>query len=74
MAALLAGAAQTMSIDDPGNVPDVTLPEIEENVEGHLLGKGRGALSMSKCRKLLGCHKRTAAYKFDTEKVHLHVP
>jgi len=32
VAALLAGAAQTISIDDPGNEPDITLLEIEENV------------------------------------------
>ena len=68
--ALLAGAAQTMSIDTLGDEPNVTLPKIEENVAAHfLLGNGK-ALSISKRRKLLGCHKRAAAYEFDTEKVY----
>mmetsp|Transcript_32136 Transcript_32136/g.77704 ORF Transcript_32136/g.77704 Transcript_32136/m.77704 type:complete len:92 (-) Transcript_32136:47-322(-) len=57
--ALFSGAAQTISIDDSGNEPDITLPKTEENVAGHLLGEGRGGLLISKRRNLLGCLKRS---------------
>jgi len=69
--ALFSGAAQTISIDDSGNEPDITLPKTEENVAGHLLGEGRGGLLISKRRNLFGClKKKAAAYAFGTEKVY----
>lgn len=64
--ALLAGTAQTMSIDSPGNEPDITLPAIEENVVA-ALGK---SVATSKRRKKLGNPKKAASYEFDTEKVY----
>ncbi|KAL7542524.1 hypothetical protein ACHAXR_013204, partial [Thalassiosira sp. AJA248-18] len=48
--ALLAGTAQTMSIDPPGAEPDITLPVIEENVASAL---GKKLATKSKRRKHL---------------------
>eukprot|EP00571_Detonula_confervacea_P013682 CAMPEP_0172311386 /NCGR_PEP_ID=MMETSP1058-20130122/14643_1 /TAXON_ID=83371 /ORGANISM="Detonula confervacea, Strain CCMP 353" /LENGTH=276 /DNA_ID=CAMNT_0013024545 /DNA_START=84 /DNA_END=914 /DNA_ORIENTATION=+ len=65
--ALLAGTAQTMSIDSPGNEPDITLPVIDENVAS-VLGKSVG--TKSKRRKHLGNPKKAASYMFNTESVY----
>lgn len=65
--ALLAGTAQTMSIDRPGNEPDIASPDIEENV-AHILGAG---LSTEKKRKkVMGSPKKAASYEFDTDHVY----
>mmetsp|Transcript_19287 Transcript_19287/g.41856 ORF Transcript_19287/g.41856 Transcript_19287/m.41856 type:complete len:297 (-) Transcript_19287:410-1300(-) len=65
--ALLAGAAQTMSIDSPGNEPDITLPGLEENVASVL---GKNVATKSKRRKHLGNPKNAASYEFNTESVY----
>eukprot|EP00592_Proboscia_alata_P008811 CAMPEP_0194364442 /NCGR_PEP_ID=MMETSP0174-20130528/12371_1 /TAXON_ID=216777 /ORGANISM="Proboscia alata, Strain PI-D3" /LENGTH=274 /DNA_ID=CAMNT_0039138483 /DNA_START=181 /DNA_END=1005 /DNA_ORIENTATION=- len=65
--ALLAGTAQTMSIDSPGTEPDITLPVIEENV-GSTLGKN--VATKSKRRKHLSNPKKAAAYGFNTDRVY----
>jgi hypothetical protein len=65
--ALLAGTAQTMSIDPQGKEPDITLPDIEENVAFVL---GRQVDSKSKRRKVLGIPKKASSFFFDTEHVY----
>jgi len=65
--ALLGGTAQTMSIDEPGNEPDITLPQIEENVASVL---GDKVSTKSKRKKYLGNPKKAASYKYDTKKVY----
>jgi len=65
--ALLAGTAQTMSIDAPGNEPDITLPEIEENVASTL---GTIIATTSKRRKHLGHPQKAASYEYDTNSIY----
>ena len=65
--ALLAGTAQTMSIDSPGNEPDITTPVIEENVVSVL---GKKVATKSKRKKWLGNPAKAASYKFDTKSVY----
>lgn len=65
--ALLAGTAQTMSIDEPGNEPDITTPAIEENVASVL---GEKVSTQSKRKKYLGNPKKAASYDFDTKNVY----
>ena len=67
VAALLAGAAQAMSIDAPGHEPDISAPNIGEKVAGDLGGK---VGTKSKRRKILGNPAKAAAYEFNTEKVY----
>eukprot|EP00571_Detonula_confervacea_P014926 CAMPEP_0172305658 /NCGR_PEP_ID=MMETSP1058-20130122/6906_1 /TAXON_ID=83371 /ORGANISM="Detonula confervacea, Strain CCMP 353" /LENGTH=286 /DNA_ID=CAMNT_0013017329 /DNA_START=318 /DNA_END=1178 /DNA_ORIENTATION=+ len=64
---LLAGSAQSMSIDAPGNEPDMTLSEIKENVAS-VLGEDVG--TKLKRRKQLGDPEEAACYEFDTENVY----
>ena len=69
--ALLAGTAQTMSIDSPGNEPDITLPVIEENVVKSL---GEKVGTKSKRRKRLGNPKKASSYEFNTNSIYtIHV-
>ena len=65
--ALLAGTAQTMSIDAPGNEPNIMLSEIEENVASTL---GMSVATRSKRRKHLGHPQKAASYEFNTESVY----
>lgn len=65
--ALLAGTSQTMSIDAPGNEPDITLPSIEENVAAAL---GKKLATKSKRRKHLGNPNEAASYEFNTDSVY----
>eukprot|EP00584_Thalassiosira_punctigera_P004923 CAMPEP_0172530790 /NCGR_PEP_ID=MMETSP1067-20121228/4414_1 /TAXON_ID=265564 ORGANISM="Thalassiosira punctigera, Strain Tpunct2005C2" /NCGR_SAMPLE_ID=MMETSP1067 /ASSEMBLY_ACC=CAM_ASM_000444 /LENGTH=258 /DNA_ID=CAMNT_0013315059 /DNA_START=64 /DNA_END=840 /DNA_ORIENTATION=+ len=65
--ALLAGTAQTMSIDSPGKEPDMTSPDIEENVASVL---GEKVATTEKCKKRLGNPKKAASYMFDTDRVY----
>lgn len=65
--ALLAGTAQTMSIDSPGEEPDITLPVIQENVASSL---GKSVATESKRRKVLGNPKKAASYEFDTTSIY----
>ena len=65
--ALMAGTAQTMSIDTPGNQPDITLPVIPENVAS-ILGDKVG--TASKRRKYLGHPKKAEKFVFDTDHVY----
>lgn len=65
--ALLAGTAQTMSIDPPGSEPDMTLPEIKENVASIL---GDKVATKSKRKKRLGNPKKAAGYEYDTDRVY----
>lgn len=65
--ALLAGTAQTMSIDKPGNEPEITVPVIEENVASVL---GAKCSTKSKRKKHLGNPKKAEAYVYDTESVY----
>lgn len=65
--ALLAGTAQTMSIDPPGAEPDITLPVIEENVASAL---GKKLATTSKRRKHLSNPKKADSYVFDTDSVY----
>ena len=62
---LIAGC-QSMSIDLPGNEPDITLPDIQENVS--VLGKS--CSTVSKRRKHLGNPKKAALYDYDTKHVY----
>jgi len=64
--ALLAGTAQTMSINPRGKEPDITLPVIEENVA--VLGKS--VATKEKRRKVLGDPKKAASFEFDTDSVY----
>ena len=65
--ALLGGTAQTMSIDEPGSEPVITVPVIEENVASVL---GRKVSTKSKRKKCLGNPKEAAKYEFDTKSVY----
>eukprot|EP00578_Thalassiosira_sp_NH16_P032307 CAMPEP_0181078440 /NCGR_PEP_ID=MMETSP1071-20121207/1488_1 /TAXON_ID=35127 /ORGANISM="Thalassiosira sp., Strain NH16" /LENGTH=278 /DNA_ID=CAMNT_0023159757 /DNA_START=250 /DNA_END=1086 /DNA_ORIENTATION=- len=65
--ALLAGTAQTMSIDSPGEEPDITLPVIRENVAWSL---GISVATESKRRKILGNPTKAASYEFDTTSIY----
>ena len=65
--ALLAGTAQSMSIDKPGSEPDMTSPEITENVRSTL---GDAVSTKNKRRKHLGDPKNAAEYEFNTEQVY----
>ncbi|KAL7524131.1 hypothetical protein ACHAWF_000822, partial [Thalassiosira exigua] len=56
---LLAGAAQTMSIDTPGNEPDITAPVIEENIA-----------TESKRKRHLGNPKKADMYELDPEHIY----
>jgi len=64
---LFAGSAQTMSIDVPGEEPDMTAVEIPENL-GNRLGK---VFKSTKHRKrVLSTPKKAERYQFDTEHVY----
>ena len=65
--ALLAGTAQTISIDREGSEPNITVPVIKENV-GYILGKK--VATKSQRRKVLSSPKKAALYEFDTEHVY----
>lgn len=65
--ALLAGTAQTMSIDTKGDEPDITLPDIPENVS-HVLGSTLA--SKSRRKKVLSSPKKARRYTFDTSHVY----
>ena len=65
--ALLAGTAQTMSIDTPGQEPNITLPEIKENVESTL---GKKVATESKRKKVMSNPKKAAEYTFDTKNIY----
>jgi len=70
--ALLAGSAQTLSIDSPGNEPDITLPDIEENVVSSLGSSSSGGDVSNRAsrRKTLGNPKKAAEYEFNTHDVY----
>ena len=71
--AILAGSAQTLSIDSPGNEPDITLPNIEENVVSSLGSSGGSSGDVSNRtsrRKTLGNPKKAAEYEFNTHDVY----
>ena len=71
--ALLAGSAQTLSIDSPGNEPDITLPDIEENVVSSLgssSGNSSDVSNRASRRKTLGNPKKAAEYEFNTHDVY----
>jgi len=65
--ALLAGTAQTMSIDMKGEEPDITLRDIPENVS-HALGTS--LTTKSRRKKVLSKPKKAMQYTFDTSYVY----
>lgn len=65
--ALLAGAAQTVSIDPPGEEPSMTAVDVEENV-ADVLGTEVGTASRRVRR--LGHPRKASAYVFDTDHVY----
>jgi len=65
--AILAGTAQTMSIDEPGKEPDITSKDIEENV-GHILGQKLS--TRHKRRKVLSIPSKASKFTFDTHNVY----
>jgi len=65
--AILAGTAQTMSIDEPGQEPDITSKDIDENV-GHVLGQKLS--TKYKRRKVLSIPSKASKFTFDTHSVY----
>eukprot|EP00578_Thalassiosira_sp_NH16_P001432 CAMPEP_0181138582 /NCGR_PEP_ID=MMETSP1071-20121207/34324_1 /TAXON_ID=35127 /ORGANISM="Thalassiosira sp., Strain NH16" /LENGTH=242 /DNA_ID=CAMNT_0023225429 /DNA_START=137 /DNA_END=866 /DNA_ORIENTATION=+ len=64
---LLAGSAQSMSIDTPGEEPDITKAEIEENVASRL---GDDVGTKVARRQVLGDPVEASRYEFGTESVY----
>ena len=64
---LLAGSAQSMSIDAPGEEPDITKAEIEENVASRL---GDDVGTKVARRQVLGDPVEASRYEFGTESVY----
>ena len=62
----LAGTVQAMSIDSPGNEPDITL-DIEENVVSSL---GKSFSTPAKRQKILSNPKYASNYEFNTNDVY----
>mgnify|MGYP003476700554 CR=1 FL=1 len=65
IAALYAGTAYSMSIDLPGQEPDMTDIAIPENVARKL-----GGMHTTERRKMLSKPHKAAKYQFDTEHVY----
>ena len=65
--ALYGGTAQTLSIDTPGNQPDMTSTDIPENVSSFFGDKLR---SIRHRKKHLSSPKKAARYEFDTEHIY----
>jgi len=63
----LAGTVQTMSIDSPGNEPDITMPRITENVVSSL---GKSFSTPAKRQKILSNPKYASNYEFNTNDVY----
>jgi Protein of unknown function (DUF1769) len=73
---LYAGAAQTLSIDLPGQEPDMTAPQLPERVPGrldHITGyerKDRVFESVAERKRKLSKPEKAARYNFDTDHVY----
>ena len=64
---LYAGTAKTVSIDEPGDEPDIMSHDLRENAESHL---GEASSSPEKRKKKFTSPKHTSQYEFVTDKVY----
>ena len=68
--ALYAGSAQTMRIDTPGTEPDITIPDIPENISSITRLGDKMKNSISKRKKYLSIPKKASKYEFDTDHIY----
>jgi Protein of unknown function (DUF1769) len=67
---LYGGSVQTMSIDLPGEQPDITSVDIPENTHRVFGGTGRWTNSPSERKKLLSSPEKASQHTYDTDHVY----